>query len=265
MNIVRLLRRAGALLLAVFVTNCGGGGGDSSPPPATTPRGPILEADISLLFMGNSHTSANNLPGMVAAIVRAARPGKTVRAVEAPGWMFLDERSTNTPSLELLREGGWAFVVLQAQKYSSSGLYDYPIDGAVSLVRMSRGVHAVPIMFPEWPRRDVNETQRIYDLHVSIAAREPVCVAPIPQAWDIALARNPALVLHAPDGNHSAPAGALLASMVIAATMTGVAPDQLGDIAEGGVEPAVQAKLRAAAAEAVRVHPPRQYCPADAY
>ena len=215
--------------------------------------------------MGNSHTSANNLPGMVAAIVRASRPGRTVRAVEAPGWMFLDERATNTPSLELLREGGWTFVVLQAQKYSSSGLYDYPIDGAVELAKMARGVHAVPILFPEWPRLGIDETQRIYQLHVSIALREPACVAPIPQAFDLALARNPSLVLHAADGNHSAPAGAFLAALVIATTMTGVPPEQLPAIEGIGVDAAAQPALRAAAADTVRSYPPRQYCPGDPY
>ena len=261
--LLRLFRPVLALLLAAFVTNCGGGGGASDPAPA--PRPPVLEADISLLFMGNSHTSVNNLPGMVAAMVRAARPGRTVRAVEAPGWMFLDERAADAPSVELLREGGWTFVVLQAQKYSSSGLFDYPIDGAVSLVRMARGVHAVPIMFPEWPRRGVDETRRIYDLHVSIALREPACVAPIPQAWDLALARNPALVLHDSDGNHSAPAGAFLAALVIAATMTGVPPDQLPDLGNLGVDTALQPELRAAAADTVRTYPPRQYCPGDPY
>jgi hypothetical protein len=251
------------LLLLALVTNCGGGGGGDA--PAVTTRPPVLEADISLLFMGNSHTSANNLPGMVAAMVRAARPGRTVRAMEAPGWMFLDERAADTASLELLREGGWAFVVLQAQKYSSSGLFDYPIDGAVSLARTARGLHAVPVMFPEWPRRGVDETRRIYDLHVSIAVREAACVAPIPQAWDLALSRDPALVLHAADGNHSAPAGAFLAALVIATTMTGVAPDQLPAIEGYGVDAATQARLRAAAADTVRAWPPRQYCPGDPY
>jgi hypothetical protein len=249
-------------LLLALVTGCGGGGDSpSSPPPATRP--PVLEADISLLFMGNSHTSVNNLTGMVAAMVRAARPGRTVRAVEAPGWMFLDERAADAASLELLREGGWTYVVLQAQKYSSSGMFEYPIDGAVDLVKASRGIHAVPILFPEWSRRGIDETQRIYDLHVSIALREAACVSPIPQAWDLALSRNPALVLHAPDGNHSAPAGAFLAALVIAATMTRAAPDQLPDIAGFGIEPAVQAELRSAAADAVRAFPPRQYCPGD--
>jgi len=109
-----------------------------------------------------------------------------------------------------------------AQKYSSSGLFEYSIDGAVELVHMARVAKAVPILFPEWPRRGVPETQRIYDLHVSIARREPACVAPIPQAWDLALARYPTLVLHDADGNHSAPAGAFLAALILATTITGI-------------------------------------------
>ena len=41
------------------------------------------------------------------------------------------------------------------------------------------------------------------------------CVAPIGQAWDLSLARHPSLILHASDGNHSAPAGAFLAALLI--------------------------------------------------
>jgi hypothetical protein len=250
------------LIVLVFAfAGCGGGGGGSSsqaPPPA-------MAADFKLLFMGNSHTSVNNLPGMVAAMVRAGLPGKTVKYVEAPGWMFLEERAADAASLALLRDPGWSFVVLQAQKYSSSGLFEYSIDGAVELVHMARVDKAVPILFPEWPRRGVPETQRIYDLHVSIARREPACVAPIPQAWDLALARYPTLVLHDADGNHSAPAGAFLAALILATTMTGVPPGHLPSLAGLGVDDDVQARLRGVAAETVLVYPPRQWCPADPY
>jgi hypothetical protein len=213
--------------------------------------------------MGNSHTSVNDLPGMVATIVRAANPGKTVQPVVSPSWMFLEERAVDAASIELVRGHRWTYVVLQAQKYSESGQFNYPIDGAVALVRLARTVGALPILFPEWPRRGIDETQRIYDLHVSIARREPACVAPIPQAFDLASARDATLVLYAADGNHSAPAGAFLAALVIAATMTGLAPDQLPALPIEGVEPAVQAQLRRAAADTVLVHTPRQWCPAD--
>jgi len=254
---VRKLLAAWAFALAA----CGGGdGGAPASPPSTPPAG---TADINLLFMGNSHISTHGLPEMVAGLVRGVRPGRTVRSVVAPGWMFLDERATDAPSVELLRGGGWSHVVLQAQKYSSSGMFEYSTDGAVALIRTARAVNAVPVLFPEWPRRGVAETATIYDLHASIAQREPACVAPVGQAWDLALARQPSLVLHAADGNHSAPAGAFLAAVIIAATIANVSPDAFAPLDGIDVDPQLQAQLRAIAAETVLVYRPRRHCPND--
>ena len=254
-------RFAAALIAcAALLAGCGGGGGGGSSAPAPPET---ASADVSLLFMGNSHTSLNELPDMVAAMVRAANPGRTVAAVEAPGWLFLGERSRDAASLTLLRSRTWSYVVLQAQEYSTSGQFAYPTDGAEALVRMTREAHATPILFPEWPRRGIDESQRIYDLHVSIAHKEPACVAPIPQAFDLAAARHPDLVLHAADGNHSSPTGAFLAALVIANTMTGFAPDRLPylpQLAFAANEP-TQQRLRIVAAETVAAFPPRQWCP----
>jgi hypothetical protein len=257
------------LLLALTLTACGGGGsressqngdGDGSsvgPPPAS--------ADVSLLFMGNSHTSANNLIGMVAAMIASGRPQKTVAAVEAPGWMFLEERLHHQPSRTLLASQTWSVVVLQAQKYSTSGQFFYSTEEAKELVRLARGQQAVPVMFPEWPRRDVDETQRIYDLHVSIAQAAPACVAPIGQAWDLALARHPTLTLHDGDGNHSAPAGAFLTALVLYATITGLSPLDLPNLPQFNVNADAQAILRTIAEETTRTIPPHSWCPADPY
>jgi len=260
------MRRFLSTLAALVLLACGGGGGGNPATPAEAPAPPVVtQAGISLLFMGNSHTSVNDIPGMVAAIVRVMRPNVSVSSVEAPGWLFLDERLADEASVRLLREGRWNFVVLQAQKYSSSGQFTYSTSEAESWVRMTRAVNAVPILFPEWPRRGVAETQRIYDLHVSIARREPACVAPIGQAWDLALSRHPELVLHDADGNHSAPAGAFLAALVIATTITGTSPVQLPFLQQLPVDAQTQAKLRAVAAETVLAVSPRQYCPADPF
>ena len=119
-------------------------------------------------------------------------------------------------------------------------------------------------MFPEWPRKDIDETQRIYDLHVSIAQAEPACVAPIGQAWDLALARDPTLTLHAPDGNHSAPAGAFLAALMLYATITGQSPLRSSAAAAVSSRASLQETLRGIAAETVQTIPPRMWCPGDA-
>ena len=249
--------------LAFVLTACGGGSGSSRPdnPGPGTP--PPVSADISLLYMGNSHTTVNQLTRMVEDMVRAANPGKTIMTVEAPGYMYLEERLRDGPTMALLRGQSWSYVILQAQKYSTSGQFTYSTAEAKELVRISRTQRALPVMFPEWPRKDVDETQRIYDLHVSIAQVEPACVAPIGQAWDLALARYPALQLHDPDGNHSAPAGAFLSALVLYATITGKSPLGVPPLPNYPVDAPLQETLRGIAAETVHTVPPRMWCPGD--
>ena len=249
--------------VAICVAGCGGSNG-SSGEPARVDGVSATTADITLLFMGTSHTSANDLTGMVAAMVRTTRPGKTVTSIEAPGWMFLEERLHHAQSIALLRSRRWSAVVLQAQKYSTSGQYSYSTAEAEELIRMIRAQSGLPVMFPEWPQLNVNETQRIYDLHVSIAQREPACVAPVGQAWDLALRRHPSLTLHAPDGNHSAPAGAFLAALVIFNTLTNTSPLEVPHLTQFSIDADTQARLREIAAETVQIVPPRQWCPGDA-
>lgn len=249
---------AAAALLALAPA-CGGGGNAASGPVSP------VKADIALLFYGNSHTHANDVPGLVAALVRAVRPGRSVEAVTAPGSQFLDERLSDAASREVLASQRWSAVVFQAQKYSASGQFTYSTAEAAQWVRLARDGGAVPVLFPEWPRRGVDETQRIFELYVSIATQAPACVAPVPQAWDIALSRHALLPLHAPDGNHSQPAGALLAALVIASTIAGDSPAAMPTLAALAVDAATQADLRAAAAQAVVGISPRRYCPADTY
>ncbi len=222
-------------------------------------------ADVAMLMMGNSHTSLNDLPSMLEATVRSAHPGETVAAVVAPEWMFLDARLAHEPSITLLQGQDWGYVILQAQKYSSSGCCFYSTEEAKALVRLARAQNAVPIMFPEWPRAGIDETMRIYDLHVSIAEAEPACVAPIGQAFDLSLQRHPQIVLHADDGNHSSRAGAFLAALMLAATVTGASPLDTATLGGFGVPNETQALLRQVAADTVAAWPPRQHCPDDPY
>jgi len=262
------------ILLGLLLGACGGGSNSSAPiavaapAPTPTPAPPAppiapVSADITILMMGNSHTSTHQLPETLAAMVRAGKPGRTVAVVVAPGLMFLEERFNHAPSIALLQSQRWSFVVLQAQKYSTSGQFVYSTAEAEQLIRMARSMGAVPIMFPEWPRFGIPETATIYDLHASIAFKQPACVAPIGQAWDLALSRNAALTLHAADGNHSAAPGAFLAALVLYATLTGGSPAALPALPIPGVDDAVQSELRKVAADTVQAISPRTLCPND--
>src|SRR6476661_4715379 len=118
------------LAAAVVLTACSGApepAGPSSPHPGARPS---EDGVVRLLFLGNSHTARHDVPGTVAALLRAARPGLRVEAVREPSIQHLQERATHAPTLELLASQPWDYVVLQAQDYSLSGRYHYPDDGA---------------------------------------------------------------------------------------------------------------------------------------
>lgn len=258
-----LLSSLGCLLLMAC-----GGGADSTPMASSntvngTSTTSTISADVKVLMMGNSHTHFNNLPMRLEAILRVAYPGKTVAVIAAPASLFLDEHLKYEPTLALLKNQQWNAVIFQAQKYSSSGAFSYSIAEAVTLVGLARQSNALPILYPEWPRRGIEETDRIFTQHVAIAEQAPACIAPIGQAWDIALQRHTDLPLYAADGNHSAPIGAQLTALVLFATLSGKLPSSLPDIAGLDISPQVQSQLRLVADAAVTGMSPYKYCPKD--
>lgn len=252
----------------LVLTACGGGAPHSdkvftTETPLSPPSSPsVPAADIRVLMMGNSHTHANQLPQQLADLLRAGFHGRSVAVVVAPGSMFLDERLADRPSMDLLRSTAWSAVIFQAQKYSTSGMYEYSTAEAQRLVREARAVKALPVLFPEWPRRGEPETDTIYALHVSIARQQPACVAPVGQAWDLAQARMPGLSLYASDGNHANLVGAHLAALMLYTTVTGKSPLSL-PVLENGIDGRVQQELRRVAADAALATAPRQHCPQD--
>lgn len=265
----RLLRLGMSMGLGLGVGLLAACGGGSSSTTATTglqapTSGDLQGAEVTVLMMGNSHTSRHAVHAQLQALLQAGL-GRLAASQLSPGEGFLDERVGDGVSLPLLRSRRWTAVVLQAQRYSTTGQFNYSTREAEDLVRAARAQGALPVLFPEWPRLGVPETQRIYALHVSIARQAPACVAPVGQAWDLARQRHPSLVLHASDGNHAAPAGAYLAALVLQATLSGAEPERLLLLPDLPVDvPAAdQARLRQVAADAVRATPPRQHCPDD--
>jgi hypothetical protein len=218
---------------------------DPLPPGAKT-------ENFDLLFMGNSHSKANDLPGLVATLIETGKPLANADAANAPGFMYLADRQDDGVSPQLLASRPWSHVVLQAQKYSTSGLYYYPTDAAEEWIRRAKAQNTQPILFPEWPRRgNTEEGKRVHNLHLSISSREAACVAPIGLAWEKSIADHPEIELHAPDGNHSNIQGALLSAYVFYEVMSRQPAADLPVVSSIKVSPDVQGKLKNTASEVV--------------
>ncbi len=232
----------------------------TSRPATGTVAASSQRAPTRILFFGNSHTAGHDVPATVARLLRAGAGWAVETTVLADG-LLLDARGSHRPSLELIDSGRWDVVVLQAQDYSSSGLYTYSTAGAETLVRRARAAGARPILFAEWPRAGIDESARIVATYAVIAAHEPACLPPVPEAFDEARRLTPGLVLHEPDGNHSAPAGAFLAALILYAAVAGTDPGQAPQLDQPGVPPDVQSTLRMVAGRVVQQVPVTRGCP----
>lgn len=83
----------------------------------------LAQSKKRVLFLGNSYTAVNGLPGLLANMALSA--GDTVISVSyAPGGYTLQDHAFNNTSLSRIRSGSWDFVVLQEQ----SQLPSFPIE-----------------------------------------------------------------------------------------------------------------------------------------
>ena len=209
-----------------------------------------------VLLIGNSHSSSSGLPKLLRTMLEAADPRADVRTKALGRWNFLADRLDDNYTQKALESDPWTHVVLQAQKYSTSGRYHYPTDAAEGWIRRVRERQAVPILFPEWARRGVTgEAERVHALHMEIAEREPACVAPVGYAWMLALESDPSLRLHARDGNHANRKGALLTAYVLYEAIAGNPAAELPFTKKLKEDEETQGALRAAASKAFREIP----------
>lgn len=218
---------------------------------------PVGESrDFSVLLIGNSHSARAGLPDMLEALLEAG-PAGTAAKVKALGhWGYLAERLEDNTTQKALDSRHWTHVVLQAQKYSTTGQYYYPTDAAEEWIRRIRDRGAQPVLFPEWARREhPQETLRIHCLHLGISSREFAPVAPVGLAWQIMRETHPEISLYDRDGNHANRRGALLTAFILYGSITGESPAGLPYVKIRGIPEDTQAVLREAADMAAGITP----------
>src|SRR5262245_42253525 len=150
-------RELGAIFSAAFalIVGC---------TPAPPPAGPtadgksdpakVRSADVSILFVGNSHTIHHDLPDLVCKMIRFRHPEKTVysHVVVVP---FLDAAVHDSPCREEIETRPWKCVVLQAQRISASGKHDYSRKEGIDIAKLAKDRGAAVFFYSEWGLKDV--------------------------------------------------------------------------------------------------------------
>lgn len=259
--------------LAFLSVGCGGSSesNETAPPPINPSSSLITKYSSStlpipnntdvesfeILFIGNSHVSSYDLPGIVKKLFETNLPDKSILSEKVNSSQFLANRINDGLTLETIKSRKWSHVILQAQKLSSSQSRYYPTEAAQTWVEVVKDeALATPILFAEHPQRG-NETEARYiqAIYQGIADKKPSCIAPIGLAWDKATLIYPGLKLHAPDGNHASLTGTFLTALVLFQSITNQSVENSKFIEEIGIEQTVQAQLGQIAAQTIAETP----------
>jgi hypothetical protein len=188
---------------------------------------------VRVLFIGNSFTARNDLPGMIAGL--AAAQGDTLdhRLISVGGASLRAHWNKGEAAAEIKR-GRYDYVVLQEQS-------TLPVKNAARMhenVRLFDGVirasGAKTALYLTWARRHTPEAQQaITDAYTAIARETGAAVVPAGVAWQKFLAAHDRPVLHDRDGSHPTPAGSYLAACVFLAVLFGRSPIGAGGAVEG--------------------------------
>jgi hypothetical protein len=181
---------------------------------ATGPR--LAGEGRRILFVGNSLTYANDLPGIVQALADSAGGDRlAVETVAGPDMALVDHWHEGTARREIAR-GGWEFVVLQQGPSSVEANRD---SLRMFTARFAAGIAKVsarPALYAVWPTAGRQQDfPRAIESYTLAASDVNGLLFPVASAWLAAWQRDATLQLYASDGLHPTITGSYLAALVI--------------------------------------------------
>jgi hypothetical protein len=192
---------------------------------ASTSPGPRLigEGD-RVLFIGNSLTYVNDVPGIVQALADSGGTKIAVATVAGPNMALIDHWFEGTASREI-KKGGWRFVVMQ-QGPTSVELFRDTLRLATKLFNGEIAkIGGTAALYSVWPTSNRQQDfPRAIESYRLAASDVNGIYLPVADAWNLVLGRDPTIALYSADGLHPTPAGSYLAGLVIYAKLLGRTP-----------------------------------------
>lgn len=212
------------------------------------------EPEVRVLFLGNSYTHTNDLPGTVVELAESAGVD-VVAESHAPGGWWLQDHASSDDTLALLGDE-WDYVVLQEQSMVPAvrALSRESMQPA-AIALSNRAAGARLVLFETWGHRSGSAEVGLADyghMQAAITAtyRELADtinaeVAPVGSAWSDVREQHPEISLYHPDGSHPSANGTYLAAVVITSL---ILDSEATDLATVGIDDETARNLRATAA-----------------
>jgi len=193
-----------------------------------------------VLFLGNSYTSANNLPLLVKNI--ALSFGDSLFTDQnVPGGHTYKLHTTNTTTLSKIQAQEWDYVILQEQSQIPSLTpvivgSDYSVPHSITLNNLIKGNNpcSETVFYMTWGRENGDASfcaqhppvctyagmqQELRNTYMLMADSNKATVSPVGAAWKTVRDSFPSIQLYTGDGSHPNIYGSYLAACVFYVTL----------------------------------------------
>ena len=212
-------------------------------------KGVRVSPSMKVLFIGNSFTARNDLPGLVARLAAARDKVLESRLIQAGG-----------ASLRAHWNAGEAATAIQGGKYDAVVLQEQSTLPVKNAARMHENVRlfdgaitaagAKTVLYMTWARLNAPDSQKaITDAYTAVGDELGATVAPVGVAWQRFLRDNDRPVIYDRDQSHPTVAGSYLAACVFLAALFRESPVGV-DVNVPGLSAGDRAALQAAAWQA---------------
>lgn len=199
--------------------------------------GPLVAAPLRVLFLGNSLTAGNDVPGLVQAMAQLQGVDLQFSAVHPGGYAIEDHWRDGHQAL--LRTGDYDVLVLQQGPSTLPESQAHLRQWTITWAAEARRFGTRPALYMIWPvRTQANGFALVSQSYRNAADAADAVVFPAGEAWQAALRADPSVRLYSNDDLHALPAGSFLAAMVIARGLVSLDPARVPASVHGLTIPA---------------------------
>jgi len=199
-----------------------------------------------VLFIGNSYTSVNNLPGIIESIFQSNGEDSGEIVVSAPGGYTFQQHCSY--SIPYIQQGGFKYVVLQEQSqlpsFPEAQFFEVSYPYAHQLCELIRlyNPDAKIFFYMTWGRRDGDSINcqhypplctydgmdsLLYARYMQMACDNQVSISPVGAVWHYIRDLHPDLELYQTDGSHPTYLGSYIAACCFYTLFTGHNPIEI--------------------------------------
>jgi len=188
---------------------------------------PAQEKDLNILFIGNSLTYANDMPGMLERMLEYAGVRVKKFDVIANPNFGLPDHWMYEATRKKIEMPVWDVVVLQQGPSATEGR-PYLLEYSKLFSQEIKKFGAQTALYMVWPSQQrYFDFDGVSDSYKTAAELVDGMLFPAGEAWRKAWDKDPNLELYGPDGFHPSQLGSYLAALVMFEQLSGQSLDDL--------------------------------------